>query len=72
MFEIEAVDRRLGMKTREPEAPLDGTVVARLQFHIDQRFQRLNEAKVFGSTVSVDLVQMATHRRQAQLVQFLM
>ena len=72
VFEVEAVDRVLRMQPRQTEAAFDGTAVAGFQFQIGERFQRLREAEILGRGISDRLIQLAAHRRQAELVQFLM
>ena len=72
MFEIEVVDRVLRVKAGQSEAPVDRPAAARVQLHIYQRLQRLDEAKVLGCGISYRLIQLATHRRQTELIQFVM
>jgi hypothetical protein len=46
--------------------------VADFELAIDQRFQGLREAEIFGGGVSQHLIQMEAHGRQIQLLQFLL
>jgi len=71
MFEVEAVDGVARLQTGQAEAALNGILVARFQFQIRERFQSLRKAQVFGRRVARDLIELAAHRRQRQLIQFL-
>jgi hypothetical protein len=57
---------------RELEATFDGALVTGLEFTIEERFQGLREAEIFGGGVSQRLIQMEAYRRQVQLIQFLL
>lgn len=72
MVKVEAVDGRLALQAREFEATFDGALLTGLEFAIDERFQGLGEAEVFGGSVSQHLIQMEAHGRQVQLIQFLL
>jgi len=72
MVEVEAVDRRLALQAGELEAAFDGTLVTGFEFAIEERFQGLREAEILGGGVSQHLIQMEAHRRQIQLIQFLL
>ena len=72
MVKVEAVDGRLALQAGEFEAAFDGTLVAGFEFAIEERFQRLSKAEIFGSGISQHLIQMEAHRRQVQLIQFLL
>jgi hypothetical protein len=72
LFEVEIVDRVLRVKPGQSETPVDRPAAARVQLQIDQRLQRLDEAKVLGCGISDRLIQLATHRRQAELLEFVM
>jgi hypothetical protein len=72
MVKVEAVDGRLALQAREFEAPFDGTLVTCFEFVIEECFQGLGEAEIPGGGVSQRLIQMEAHRRQIQLIQFLL
>jgi len=72
MAEVEAIDRKLGLQAGELEATFDGTLVAALDFLVDERFQGLRQTQIFCRSVSQHLIQMAAHRVQLQLFQFLL
>ena len=72
MFEVEVVDRVLSVKPGQSEAPVDRPAATPVQLHIDQRLQRLEEAKVLGCGISDRLIQVAAHRRQTELIQFVL
>ena len=72
MFEVEVVNRVLRVKSGQSETPVDRPAAARVQLQIYQRLQRLDEAKVLGGGISDRLIQLSTHRRQTQLIQFVM
>jgi hypothetical protein len=72
MVEVEAVDRRLALQAGELEAAFDGTLVTGFEFAIEERFQGLGKAEILGGGVSQHLIQMEAHRRQIQLIQFLL
>jgi hypothetical protein len=69
---VEAVDGRLALQAREFEAAFDGTLVTCFEFAIEECFQGLGEAEIPGGGVSQHLIQMEAHRRQIQLIQFLL
>jgi hypothetical protein len=46
--------------------------VTGLEFTINERLQGLREAEIFGGGVSQHLIQVEAHRRQVQLIQFLL
>ena len=71
VLEVEAVDGVLGMQAGEAETALDGAAVARFQFQVGERFQCLREAEVLVGGVRERLIELAAHRGQAELVQFL-
>jgi hypothetical protein len=71
VLEVEAVDGVLGVQPREAKTALDGTAVARLQFQVRQGLQGLRETEVLGGGLRDHLIQLAAHRRQAELIQFL-
>jgi hypothetical protein len=71
MFEVEAVDGVPRLQARQAEAALNGVLVAGFQFQVRERFQSLRKAQVFGCRVASDLIELAAHRRQCQLIQFL-
>ena len=70
VFEVEAVNGVSRMQPRQAEAAFDGTVVTRLQFKVCQAFQCLYEAEIPGGGISNDLIELAAHRCQAELIQF--
>ena len=72
MVEVEAVDGRLALQAGEFEAAFDGTLVTGFELAIDERLQGLRKAEIFGAGVSQHLIQMEAHRRQVQLIQFLL
>lgn len=72
MVKVEAVNGRLALQAGELEAAFDGTLVTGFDFAIDERFQGLGKAEIFGGGVSQHLIQMEAHRRQVQLIQFLL
>ena len=69
VFEVEGVNGWACMQPRETETPLDGAVVAGIEFEIGERFQCLNKAEVPGGSLTHDLIELPAHRRQIQLVQ---
>src|SRR5689334_22135662 len=71
MGKVERIDRVLSLQARHFYAPFDGTASSRLQFQIGQTLQCGSEAQVIGGGISDRLIQMAAHRRQAELFQFL-
>jgi hypothetical protein len=71
VLEMKAVDGVLCVESRQTEAALDGSMIARIQFEIEQAFQCLGKAKVLGRCLRDGLIQLAAHRRQTELVQFL-
>jgi len=72
MVKVEAVDGRFALQAREFEAAIDGTLVAGFEFTIDEGFKSLGKTEIFGGGVSQDLIQMKAHRRQIQLLEFLL
>ena len=72
VFEVEAVDGVLGVQPREAKAAFDGATVAGVQFQVGERLQGLREARDSYSRVRDHLIQLAAHRRQAELIQFQM
>jgi hypothetical protein len=46
--------------------------VTGFEFAIEECFQALCEAEIPGSGISQHLIQMEAHRRQVQLIQFLL
>ena len=72
MVKVEAVDGRLALQTREFEAAFDGTLVTGFEFAIDECFEGLDKAEIPGGGFSQRLIQMEAHRRQIQLIQFLL
>jgi len=72
MVKVEAVDGRLALQARQFEAAFDGTLVTCFEFAIEECFQGLGEAEIPGGGVSQHLIQMEAHRRQIQLIQFLL
>lgn len=72
MVEVKAVDGRLALQAGELEAAFDGTLVTGFEFAIEERFQGLDKAEIFGGGVSQHLIQMEAHGRQVQLIQFLL
>lgn len=71
MVEMKSVDARLGLQARGSETPLNGTLGARFDFHVEEPFQGGRGAEIFGSGVSQSRLQLAAHGGQAQLVQLL-
>jgi hypothetical protein len=72
MVKVEAVDGRLALQAREFEAAFDGTLVTGFEFSVEECFQGLCEAEIPGGGVSQRLIQIEAHRRQVQLIQFLL
>jgi len=72
MVKVEAVDGRLAPQAGEFEAAFDGTLVTGFEFAVEECFQGLGEAEIPGGGVSQRLIQMEAHRRQIQLIQFLL
>jgi len=72
VVKVEAVDRRLGLQAGELETTFDGTLVAILEFTIDESFQGLRQAEVFSGGLSQHLIQMVAYRCQIQLLQLLL
>jgi len=69
---VEAIDGGLALQAGEFEATFDGALVTGFEFAIDERFQGLREAEIFGRGVSQHLLQMKAYGRQIQLLQFLL
>jgi len=59
------------LQARQAEAALNGILVAGFQFQVRERFQSLRKAQVLGRRVASDLIELAAHRRQRQLIEFL-
>ena len=72
MVKVEAVDGRLALQAGEFEAAFDGTLVAGFELTIDEGFKSLGKTEIFSGGVSQDLIQMKAHRRQIQLLEFLL
>jgi hypothetical protein len=72
MVKVEAVDGRLALQAGEFEAAFDGTLVAGFELTIDESFKSLDKTEISGSGISQHLIQMEAHRRQIQLIQFLL
>jgi putative salt-induced outer membrane protein YdiY len=72
MVEVKAIDGGFALQAGELEATFDGTLVTGLEFTIDQRFQGLRQAEVLSGGVGQHLIQMKAHRRQIQLIEFLL
>jgi len=72
MFELEAVDRMLGMQPRHAKAPFDRAAVARVEFEVGERLQRLREAHILTGRIGDHLIELAAHRRQTELIEFQM
>ena len=72
MVEVGAVDGRLALQAGELEAAFNGSLVTGFEFAIEECFQGLGEAEIFGGGISQDLIQMEAHGRQVQLIQFLL
>ena len=71
MVEVKGVDAGLRLQARAFEAALDGAAVARFQFHVGEPFQSRGHAEILGGGFRDGRLQLAAHRRQVQLVQFL-
>ena len=72
MVELEAIDGVARAETREAKTALDGAAVADFQFAVGKRFKRRRQTEVFGGSISQNLIQILAHRREAELIQFLM
>jgi hypothetical protein len=70
MGEAERIDRVLSLQARHLHTAFDGAA-AGLQFQIRQALEGGGEAEIVFSRLSDGLIQMAAHRRQAELFQFL-
>jgi hypothetical protein len=71
MVEVESVNGSLRLKTRQLEAALDGAAVAGIQFHIGEHLDRGGDAEVARGCLSDRRLDLAAHRPQVQLLQFL-
>ena len=71
MVKVKGVDAGLRLQARAFEAAFDGAAVARFQFHIGEPFQRGGHAEILGGGLRDRRLQLAAHRRQIQLMQFL-
>ena len=71
MVKVKGINGGLRLQTRAFETAFNGTAVAGLQFHIGEPFQRGGHAEVSGGGLRDRRLQLAAHRGQAQLVQFL-
>ena len=71
MVEVKGVDAGLRLQARAFEAAFDGAAVARFQFHVGEPFQSGGRAEVLGGGFRERRLQLAAHRRQIQLLQFL-
>ena len=72
VIELETVDGMTDAQMREAKAPLNGTGVAGFEFAVDERFQRGREAEILSGSFTQKLVQVPAHRRQCQLIEFLL
>ena len=72
MIKVEAIDGGFALQAGELEAAFDGVLVTDFELAIDERFQSLREAEVFGGGVSQHLIQMEAHGGQIQLLKFLL
>ena len=72
MVKVETVDGGFALQAGELEAAFDRALVAGFELTIEERFQGLGKAEIFGGGVSQDLIQMEAHGRQVQLIQFLL
>ena len=72
MVEVEAVDGVLGLQASEPEAAIDRAGVTRFELAVQQDFESFRGAEILARRISQGLVQMQAHRRQVQLIQFLL
>lgn len=72
MVKGEGIDRRHAVQAGKLEAAFDGTLVTGLELAIDERFQGLGKAEIFGGGISQHLIQLLAHDRQVQLIQFLL
>ena len=52
MVKGEAIDRRHALQAGKLEAAFDGTLVTGFELAIDERFESLGKAEIFGGGVS--------------------
>ena len=71
MVKVEGVNAGLRLQARAFETAFNGAVVAGLQFQVGKPFQRGGHAEVLSGGLSDRRLQLAAHRRQVQLIQFL-
>ena len=71
MVEVKGVDAGLRLQARAFEAAFNGAAVAGFQFHIGKPLQGGGHTEVPGGGFRDRRLQLAAHRRQAQLIQFL-
>ena len=72
MIKVEAIDGGFALQAGKLEAAFDSVLVTDFELAIDERFQSLGKAEVFGGGVSQHLIQMEAHGRQIQLLEFLL
>ena len=72
MVEVEAVDGVLGLQAREPEAAIDRAGLTRFELAVQQGFESFCGAEILAGRISQGLVEVLAHRRQVQLIQFLL
>ena len=69
VLEVKSVDAGLGLQARAPEAPLDSPLGACFDFHVGEPFQCGRGTETLGGSFSQSRLQLASHGRQAQLIQ---
>jgi len=71
VVEVKAVDAGLRLQTGALEATFDGAPLTRFQFHIGEQFESSENTEIAPSGISDSRFDLAAHRSQIQLLQFL-
>ena len=72
VVKVEGVDAGLHLQTRAFEAALDGAALPLFQFQIGEPLDGSGNAEVFGRGFGDGGFNVATHRREIQLLEFLL
>jgi hypothetical protein len=72
MVEVKAIDAGLRLQAGALEAALDGASVAGLEFYVGEPLDGRRHAEVLGRRLSEGRFDLAAHRIQMQLLQFLL
>ena len=72
VMEVKGIDAGLGLEARASEAPFDGALRARFDFHVGEPFERGRCAETLGGSFSQSRLELAAHGGQIQLIQLLL